>query len=215
MLGETWYWAAWAVWLPLLARSVRRAPWAKLKASDQLNLWLGTIVILVLIWSLKAGVKPGLSLHLLGATLFTLCLGPDLAFVGLSLVSVGVTLNSADGWLSLALNSLSTAGVGVGASWAIFRLIERWLPKHLFVYLFFGAFFASALTVLAVGAAIALVLVMTGVYSVDYMLGEYLPYFLLLGFSEAWLTGMLMTLMVVYRPDWVVTFDDSRYLADK
>ena len=28
----------------------------------------GTIVILVMVWSMKAGVKPGLNLHLLGAT---------------------------------------------------------------------------------------------------------------------------------------------------
>jgi uncharacterized membrane protein len=36
---------------------------------------------------------------------------------------------------------------------------------------------------------------------------------LMLGFGEAFLTGALVTLFVVYRHDWVSTFDDSRYLA--
>jgi uncharacterized membrane protein len=29
------------------------------------------------------------------------------------------------------------------------------------------------------------------------------------------LSGMLMTLFVIYRPNWVATFDDSSYLANK
>ena len=36
---------------------------------------------------------------------------------------------------------------------------------------------------------------------------------LMLGFGEAFLTGALVTLFVVYRHEWVCTFDDSRYLA--
>jgi uncharacterized membrane protein len=88
LLGEGWYWAAWAVWLPLFARSVLtgavgEAPGVR----AQLNVWLGMIVMLTLVWSLKAGVKPGLDLHMLGATVFTLSFGPHLAFVGLSLVT--------------------------------------------------------------------------------------------------------------------------------
>jgi uncharacterized membrane protein len=56
---------------------------------------------------------------------------------------------------------------------------------------------------------------MVGAYEWDYLSSEYFPYFLLLGFSEAWLSGMMMTLFVVYRPQWVVSFDDSVYLAKK
>lgn len=215
LLNEAWYWAAWAVWVPVFVYCIRRAPWARLKESTQSNLWLGLVVLLTLLWSLKAGVRPGLTLHLLGATTFTLCAGPHLAFIGLSAVLAGITLNGAGGWLSFALNSLLMAGVGVMVSATILRLVERWLPKHFFVYVFVNAFFGSALTLLVVGACIALVLTLAGAYTFEYMWGEYLPYFLLLGFSEAWLSGMVMTLFVVYKPHWVATFDDSRYLANK
>lgn len=215
LLGEGWYWAAWAVWLPLFLRSLRRAPWSCLKESSRFNLWLGTVVVLTLIWSLQAGIKPGLSLHLLGASILVLSFGPPLAFIGLSLVLAGVTVNGGGGWFGFAANSLLTAGVAVFLAQAIFRLADRFLPRQLFVYLFVNGFFGAALAVLGVGAASSLLLAVAGAYPAAYLLEEYLPYYLLLGFSEAWLSGMVMTLLVVYFPGWVATFDDSRYLAGK
>ena len=197
------------------ARIIGEAPWAALKDSERLNVWLGMIVLLVLVWSLKAGVKPGLSLHLLGAMVFTLSFGPHLAFVGLSLVLFGVTLNGEAGFFAYALNALLMAGVSVALSNAIYRLILRLLPRHFFVYVFVNGFFGSALTIFGVGLASVLLMGMAGAYGWEYLTTEYLPYFLLLGFSEAWLSGMLITLFVVYRPKWVATFDDSSYLMNK
>jgi len=94
-------------------------------------------------------------------------------------------------------------------------VVLRLLPRHFFVYIFINGFFGSALTVFGVGLAATLMLVIAGAYEWDYLATEYLPYFLLLGFSEAWLSGMLITLFVIYRPNWVATFDDSSYLANK
>jgi len=215
LLGEEWYWAAWVVWLLFFARSVWRAPWGRLKDSEQLNLWLGMIVLLTLIWSLKAGVKPGLGFHLLGATVFTLSCGPHLAFVGLSLVTAGITLNGAGGPLAFAANALLLGGLGVAFSQGFYRFLSPLLPRHFFVYIFVNGFFGSALTIVGVGFSVTLFLAVTGVYEWEYLISEYFPYFFLLAFSEAWLSGMVMTLFVVYRPNWVITFDDSRYLADK
>ncbi len=215
MLGEGWYWAAWAVWLPLLVRSIRRAPWGTFRDSARFNVWLGLIAILALIWSMQAGVKPGLSLHLLGASVFTLSCGTHLAFIGLSCVLAAVTFNGSSGWLGFALNSLLMAGVGVLVSQGIYRLADRFLPRHFFVYIFTNGFFGAALTVTAVGVVASMLLGAAGAYSFEYLLTEYLPYYLLLGFSEAWLSGMVMTLFVVYFPGWVASFDDSRYLAGK
>ncbi len=215
LLGEGWYWAAWAVWLPLFVRSVLRAPWRRLADSTQLNVWLGMIVVLTLVWSLKAGVKPGLDLHMLGATLFTLCFGSHLAFVGLCLVAAGILLNGAADPFPFAANALMMAGLGVGLSQLYYRVFSGILPKHFFVYIFVNGFFGAAVTIISVGFCSTLLLAVAGAYQLEYLVGEYLPYFLLLAFSEAWLSGMVITLFVVYRPDWVATFEDSRYLAGK
>lgn len=36
-----------------------------------------------------------------------------------------------------------------------------------------------------------------------------------MAWSEAVLTGMAITLMAVYRPAWLMTFSDQRYLHKK
>lgn len=215
LLGEVWNWAAWLLWVLLFVRVLATAPWHGLKDSTQLNLWLGMIVILTIIWSMKAGVKPGLSLHLLGATVFTLCFGWKLAFVGLSLVLAGVTLNGEAGYIAYATNGLLLIGVSVTVSHIVCRMIDRYLPKHFFLFIFANGFFGAAITVILVGIVSTLFMGVAGVYDFDYLSAEYLPYFFLLAFSEAWLSGMLITLFVVYRPEWVVAFDDSLYLAKK
>lgn len=206
---------AWLIWLPLFVRSVFKAPWRRLQDSEQLNVWLGMVVLLVLFWCMKAGVKPGLNFHLLGATVITLCFGPHLAFVGLCLVLLGVTLNGAAGPFAYAANALLLAGAGVGISQAVHQLVSRLLPAQFFIFIFVNSFFGAAVTITGVGFLITVVLSVSGAYSWDYLISEYFPYFMLLGFSEAWLSGMLTTLFVIYRPDWVASFDDSRYLANK
>lgn len=206
---------AWVIWLPLFARSVLRAPWRRLGDSEQLNVWLGMVVLLTLLWSLKAGVQPGLALHLLGATVFTLSFGPALAFIGLSLVTAGIALNGAAGVFAYAANALLLAGCGVAISQALYRLLAGLLPRHFFVYIFVNGFLGAALTVLGIGLIASVLLAVAGAYEWDYLVSEYLPYYLLLAFAEAWLSGTVMTLLVLYRPQWVVTFDDSHYLADK
>jgi uncharacterized membrane protein len=214
-MGKGWYWAAWLVWIPLFAHSLWRAPWSRLKDSELLNVWLGMIVLLTVVWSLKAGVKPGLTFHLLGATVFTLSFGPHLAFIGLSLVTLGITLNGAAGPFAYAANALLLAGLSVGLSQFYFRIFSRFLPKHFFVYIFVNGFLGAALTTIGVGVGATVLMATVGAYEWDYLISEYLPYFVLLAFSEAWLSGMMMTLFVVYRPQWVVSFDDSSYLAEK
>lgn len=215
---------AWALgaFPPLLAIwlwCIKTAPWKRLGYSGQSNVWLGTVVLLVLVWSMKAGVKPGLNLHLLGATMFTLMFGRQLAIVGLSAVLAGVTLNGSlqgqSAWLTYGLNALVLAVFPVLLADAIRRGVERFLPANLFVYIFGSAFFGAALTVVATGLLASALLWLAGVYPAAPLLDDYLPYYLLLGFAEAWLNGAMVTLMVVYLPRWVGSFDDRRFLLHK
>lgn len=210
-----WFWAAWAIWLPLFARSIWLAPWKRFRESEQSNLWLGMVVLLTLVWSLKAGVKPGLALHLLGANVFTLAFGPHLAFIGLSLVTLGITLNGAAGGFAFAANALLLAGSAVWLSHHLFRFLSASLPKHFFIYIFINGFLSAGLVVIGVGLLSTLVLGMAGAYAWDYLFEEFFLYYFLLAFSESWLSGMLITLFVIYRPQWIATFDDTVYLSGK
>ena len=215
LLSGAWIGAGWGLFALVLVVALRWAPWRSLTDGGRSNVWLGTIVTLTLLWSLKAGVLPGLSLHLLGAMVFTLEVGPGLAFLGLTAVLAAVTLNGAAGWEAFGLNAMLMAALPVALSWGLFRLCDRFLPKNVFVFIFAAGFFASALVVFITGLVVLLTLAGAGIYPLAVLLEDYLPYFLLLGFSEGWLAGMAVTLMAIYRPDWVALFDDAQYLANK
>jgi uncharacterized membrane protein len=205
-------------WLPLLVAlgwSVLRVPWRKLAEGRRFHVLAGTVVALMLLWSLQAGVKPGLSYHLLGATVAALMFGPHLGAIALSLVLAAATLNGDAGWSAFALNALSMVLWPVWLAFGVFWIVDRYLPNHLFVYLIVDAFLGAALSVAGAGAGASMLLGLAGVYPADYLVGEYLPPYLLLAFSEAWLSGTAITLMVVYHPDWVSTFDDRRYILNK
>jgi uncharacterized membrane protein len=219
LFSSAWVLGAYVVLVPVLLWCLLTAPWRRLADSAQLNVWLGTIVILTLMWSMKASVRPGLNMHLLGATMFTLMFGRQLAIVGLSVVLAAVTFNSADsgniGWSPYALNALMMIVVPVSIAWGILRAVERWLPAHFFVYIFVATFFGAALNTVLTGLVATLLLGVAEVYPMDMLFGDFFLSYVLLAFAEAWLTGAAVTLMVVYYPHWVGTFDDRRYLWKK
>lgn len=216
LFPSAWELCAFLLLVPVLLWCAISAPWRRLADSGQSNVWLGTIVLLALVWSLKAGVRPGLNMHLLGAAMFALMFGRELAILGLTLVLAAVTLNAElqgqSGWQAFALNALVLAVAPPLLADLIRRRVERSLPPNPFVYIFVTAFFGAGLVALASGFLATGLLALAGVYPLQFLLDEYFPYYLLLGFSEAWLNGAMVTLMVVYLPHWVGTFDDRRYL---
>ncbi|MBA3034358.1 MAG: energy-coupling factor ABC transporter permease [Gammaproteobacteria bacterium] len=219
LFSNAWAFGAILPYALILLWAVLSAPWRRLRDGGQVNVWMGAIVVLMVVWSLKAGVKPGLNLHMLGVTAFTLMFGRQLALLGLSVVLAAVTfnasLNGIDGWQPFALNALALVVFPVFLTHAILRGVERFLPVHIFVYIFVAAFIGAACTVVATGALTTWLLWLSGAYAADVLLYEYLPFYALLGFSEAWLNGAAITLMVVYFPHWVGSFDDRRYLWQK
>lgn len=215
LFSAVWAFAGFVPLLVVWAWCLRMAPWKRLSDPAQFNVWLGAIVALLLIWSMKAGAYPGLNLHLLGATAFTLMFGPWLAILGLSIVMAAVTFNGGAGWEPYALNVLVTAVFPCLFADLLRRIVERYLPPNFFVYVFVAAFFGAAIAVVSTGLLSTLLLWLAGVYPAQMLFADYFPYYILLGFAEAWLNGVAITLMVVYYPHWVGSFDDRRYLSGK
>lgn len=201
--------------LVALGWAVRGAPWQRLAGAGRLHAMLGAAVGLMLLWSMQAPVKPGLSLHLLGAMAVTLAFGPKLALVVLAIALTGIGLNGSIAWSAWPINYLLMALWPVLFAEAYRRAVDRFLPRHFFVYIFLVAFLGSGLTVMAAGATVSLLLWLSGSHTGHFLAQEFLPYFMLLGFSEAWLSGAALTLLVVFRPQWVASFDDRRYLINK
>ncbi len=212
LVNHDWLWLVlaavlgWAIWA---------APWRVLRMPNVVNLMLAACVLVLAFWQIRAGIRPGLNLHILGATLLTLLFGPWFALLGLLLVLLLATAWDGSGWHAYALNALLMGIVPVVISWTIYRLATRYLPAHLFVYIFVNGFIAAGLTVALTGVAATFALAELGVYTLTDLTHTYLPYYLLIAWSEAVTTGMLITVLVVYRPLWVATFDDKHYIHDK
>lgn len=210
-IPTVWLWASWLAALGLAWVLARRAAWPMLLERANLNVFLGATVAVLGLWLIKAGIKPGLNFHLLGATALTLMFRPLFALLALGLVTAAITLWH-DEYAAFAANWLLMGALPVGVSWGIYRLVDGRMPNHFFVYIFFNAFFGAAVAMMTLGLASTGFIALAGVYTPDYLREEYLPYFLLIAWGEAFATGMLVTLMVVWRPEWVATFDDRRYL---
>ncbi len=190
--------------------------WRRLAQPARLNLFLGATVALLALWQIRAGVKPGLAFHLYGISAMTLMFG----FWRASFAGVLVLLaNAAFGRgnpVALGIDALLQAALPAAVSWGVFRLLERRLPNHFFIYVLGNGFFGAALAVAAVGLATTAVMALAGAYPLDYLLAQYTPYAaLLLAWAEAFSTGMAITVMAVYRPAWLETFDDARYIQNK
>lgn len=192
--------------------AVHKAPWAALNDAAKINAWLGASIVVGAVWLLKAGVRPNLHLHLLGATALTLMVGPYFALLGLALVLAAVTWLGVGDWQNLAVNWLLMGWLPVLLSHGLLLLCQRRLPANYFIYIFINAFIGGALAMLATGSAAGLFHWLAGTYDVDVLQQEYLPFYLLLALSEAFSTGMALTCFVIYRPQWVMTFDDALYL---
>lgn len=199
----------------LLLVAVRYAAWRRLWYRDQLNLFVVACLGLFALWSLRAGVSPGMALHYLGVTTLTLMFGWPLALVGTALVLAGMIVVWGGEWNAFALNAFVVGALPVLVTQLTLRLSERYLPAHFFIYIYICAFLGAALAMLASVLLGFGLLGLGGAYSVERMSYEYLAYLPLLVLPEAILNGMVMTALVLLRPRWVATFDEDRYLKNR
>jgi uncharacterized membrane protein len=208
-------WAANALVLFIILYSLRYAPWRHLKHSDLQHVFLGFVVVLMFAWSASVGIKPGLNLHLLGTTMLSLMFGLRLALVAFSLVLLAITGFGIAGWQAYGINFLLMAFIPALFSASLFKWVDTKLPNHFFIYVFVSAFFCAGLAMGLCGLVSTYVMIKSGTYNHDYLFQQYLPFFILMAWSEAVLTGMAITLMAVFKPAWLMTFNDQRYLKSR
>lgn len=212
VLPSDWYLLAHLCLAGVVVWVVRTAPWRLLGANLQSHVFLGTCVSLLVLWSIRPPALGGVEVHLLGATAFTLMFGPQLAIAGLALVLGALVAMGHMDPGAYSINALLLGVLPAGLSWGIFRLAERLLPGNIFIYIFVSAFFGAAIAMgLSGSSMLGLVATFADPAQSDFAL-QVMPYCLFLSLAEATLTGMVITMMIVYRPEWVGTFDDARHL---
>lgn len=216
VLAAGWAWGSWLVALTLLLLALVRAPWHKVRGDALAQRVFGVATLVVFgLWSVKAGIGPGLGFHFLGATVVTLMFGWQFALMLMALVVSLVTLAGGAGWDAWGANFMTQGVVPVAVTWWALMLSYRFLPRHFFVYTFVNAFLVGALAMVATVLLLSVVLVQGGVIEWDRLSYQFLPLTPMMAAPEAFLNGFVMTILIVYRVEWVSTFTDEQYLKGK
>jgi uncharacterized membrane protein len=216
LLPESFYLIGWLGLAVLAWRWLMSGDWRRLAEPSKLNLFLAATVAVLALWQIRTGIKPGLTFHFYGLAALTLMFGFWRAtFAGVLILLANAAFGRGS-WNALGIDALVMAALPAAVSWSVFRLLERRLPNHFFVYVLGNGFFGAALSVAAIGLATTALMSVAGAYPLDYLLTHYTPYAaLLISWAEAFSTGMAITVMAVYRPAWLETFDDVKYLQNK
>lgn len=202
--------------LPTLGYALATAPWrAWLGRQDRQHVWLGTIVLLVLLWSMRAGITPGLSFQFLLAATLTLMHGWRLALVGFGAVLAAqcVLEGGFAPWTAWGANFICYAIVPTATIAALHALVERRLPHNYFIFFFITVFAGSMLAFNLAGLARVALLSAAGTLAWEQLGGEYFVYLPMVSFGEAFMNGIVMAGAVVLRPEWVATFDERLYFT--
>src|SRR5690606_16910165 len=113
---------------------------------------------------------------------------------------------------ALAVNGVLLIALPVWITETCALLVERAKPSNLFVYIFCSGFFPAALSALACLLAGLGVLMIDGIYVMPPWLADFVGYLWLVMFPEAFINGALVAALVVFQPEWLETFNRTRYL---
>lgn len=179
------------------------------------------IVLVSIAWNLKATLPGqggqaliGFSFHFFGASLLVAMLGLWHAMTILFCVSFLTGFLIGGDAFEASRNFVLIGVLPALVSASIIHLIKTLMPKHLFVLILgtgYVAGFASVLISAGLIFTIQQLLLPAPVVLLD-PLGWFLGV-VILSFMEGSLSGMLLAIFLVYRPQWVATYNQSAYVS--
>ena len=195
--------------------SMLRISWVELLAdSRRQHLFYGGVFALSLLWLLRREFDSGLTFHFLGMTAITLMLDWPLALLAAALAQCVLVLLGLDDVSAMGANGILRILVPVLVTVVLSRLLERFNPTNLFLYIFISGFFAAALAAVSTMLVGIGLLAWSGNLSPPDSFTELLGYMIMVMFPEGFINGMAVAALVVFHPEWVETFDADRYLQE-
>jgi uncharacterized membrane protein len=213
LLAPSTLWLGAGVYAGALLWAAWRAPWLEvLSDSRRQHLLFGTVLGVFLLWLVRRDFDSGVSFHFIGMTVVTLLLDWPLALLGGLLAQIGLIAIGRQDLLALGVNGVLLVLLPVLITEGCALLVERAQPRNLFVYIFCCGFFPAALAALCCLLAGLGVLALDGRFAMPPWLDDFIGYLWLVTFPEAFINGTLVTALVVFCPDWLETFNRTRYL---
>jgi cobalt/nickel transport system permease protein len=157
-------------------------------------------------------VAGGTSGHFLGGILVAVMLGPWLGELVIALVLLVQCLGFADGGLTaLGANVFNMALIGTILSYYIFYGIKTVLPKGK-TYFLASVAVASWLSVMLASGAASVELAVSGTTPLSVTLPAMLGVHAIIGIGEAFVTVLVVSVVLTVRPDLVRSYDKQALL---
>jgi|TARA_R110002111_G_scaffold134797_1_gene200818 uncharacterized membrane protein len=172
----------------------------------------GSAACVFILWMVRTGIYDGLTVHFLWLSALPLLLGFRWAIFSATLALLGVTLFGKESIEMLGVNFLLGVLAPIALTYGIYSLTFHKLPRHIFIYIFLCAFIPGALTIGLKMLALSGYFYLDGLYTWHVIKDNYLVLSTLMLFPEAMFNGMTITLLIIYKPQWVYTFYDKLYL---
>ena len=176
------------------------------------HLVFGSAACVFILWMFRTGIYDGLNVHFLWLSALTLLLGFRWAIFSATIALLGVTIFGKESIDMLGINFLLGVLAPISLTYGIYSLTFHKLPRHIFTYIFLCAFIPGALTIALKMLALSGYFYLDGLYSWHIIEDNYLMISTLMLFPEAMFNGMTITLLIIYKPEWVYTFYDRLYL---
>jgi uncharacterized membrane protein len=184
------------------------------------NLFLSCILLLALAWNLRAHLPTSnidnfidLSFHFFGASLLVALFGFWSAITLLFIVAlVGVFGLSGD-LVEATRHYVVVSVIPAIIAYGVIKAVHRYLPKHLFILILGNGYLAAFISTFITGLLIYALQQMFDItsFGTSDPLGWFLG-LLILSFMEGSLSGMLLAILLVYRPEWVSTYREDQYM---
>jgi uncharacterized membrane protein len=208
----------------VLLWAFRGGYWKVLIKPSVVNSVLGGIVALGLAWNVKASLPGmaaealvGLSFQFFGASLLVAMYGVRPAIVMLAGVTTIISFISS--WtLEDSLRQFLVLGAFPAiTACMVIRLINRFLPKHLFIFILGHGYVAGVISIIIPSLLLMLwhQAFAANTWGLSMDLVDWFVTLVILSFTEGSLSGMLLAVFVIYRPHWVPAFSDAEYLKDQ
>lgn len=203
----------WLLYAAVLLWACIRAPWVELFSDTRRqHLLFGAVLAIFLLWLVRRDFESGLSFHFIGLTAVTLLLDWPLAMLAAFVAQIALVVTGHQQLTALGLNGVLLVLIPVTVTEICALAVERTQPRNLFVYIFFSGFFAAGLAALFCILAGLGVLLFDGRYPMPPWLNDFAGYIWLVMFPEAFINGTVVSALVVFYPDWMETFNRTRYL---
>lgn len=198
--------------LLVLVVAVRAVSWTALKEyrGTQHFFW-GSVVVLAVLWQMRAGILPGMHFHILGYTAIVLLMGWPLALIAAVFVQLIMLLTGKLEWLEFGFQYLFFSVLPILFSYVFYLTVYKRMVHNPFVYILVAGFLNAGFThafsdVLRAGLMWSL-----DIHSWDTVWRDYLRYLPMMMFPEGVVNGMFITGMVAFHNRWLSTFDEESY----